>query len=257
MAVARAFWTIPAVQSVVAGLRPYLLFAGFFSLAINLLLLASPLYMLQVFDRVLTSRSDETLVMLTLATAIALGAMAALDVVRAYLLAALGRALDRMLGPKVLDGLLAEAARLGAREHAHALRDVNSLRSFLSGAGILSLFDTPWLPISVIVITLFHPLMGALALAGALGMLTLAFCNERLTRAPLERAQTEGRKAARFIDTTVRNAEVAWALGMLPALTRRWSELNEVALREQAGATRAGAGGAGGGPPHVVVHHTS
>src|SRR5204862_8051025 len=103
-----------------------LLVAGSFSFAINLLLLASPLYMLQVFDRVLTSRSNETLVMLTVGTAVALIASSALDVVRSYLLAAVGRVLDRMLGPKVLDGLLGEAARLGTREHAHALRDVNS-----------------------------------------------------------------------------------------------------------------------------------
>jgi ABC-type protease/lipase transport system fused ATPase/permease subunit len=83
-----------------------LLFAGLFSLAINLLLLAPPIYMLQIFDRVLTSRSNETLVVLTLAVALALLTMAALDVVRAYLLAGLGATLDRLLGPKVLGGLI-------------------------------------------------------------------------------------------------------------------------------------------------------
>ena len=225
----------------IAALRPYLLFAGLFSFAINLLLLASPLYMLQVFDRVLTSRSNETLVLLTLGTAIALLSMAALDVVRSWLLAALGRALDRMVGPKVLDGLLGEAARLGTRDHAHALRDVHALRTFLSGAGVLALFDAPWLPVFVLVIFLFHPLMGALALVGALAMLTLAFFNERRTREPMERAQIEGRHAARWIDTTLRNAEVVRALGMLPSVTRRWSALNETALRAQADATRSGA----------------
>jgi PrtD family type I secretion system ABC transporter len=225
----------------VAGLRPYLLFAGLFSFAINILLLTSPLYMLQVFDRVLTSRSNETLVLLTLGTAIALVSMAALDVVRAYLLAALGRALDRMVGPMVLDGLLGEAARLGTREHAHALRDVQALRAFLSGTGILALFDAPWLPIFLIVIVLFHPLMGALAFAGALTMLTLAFLNERQTREPTERAQIEGRHAARWIETTLRNADVVRALGMLPAVTQRWSRLNERALNAQASATHAGA----------------
>jgi len=227
------------MQKLLAGLRPYLAFAGLFSLALNLLLLAPPLYMLQVFDRVLTSRSGETLAVLSLAVLIALLTMAALDVMRAYLLAAVGAALDRMLGPKVLEGLLGEAARLGGRDHAHALRDVHCLRSFFSGAGILALFDAPWLPIFLLIITLFHPLMGALALAGALTMLTLAFFNERMTHAPLERAQMEGRKAARFIDLSLRNAEVVNALGMLPAVTRRWSELNERALFEQASATPA------------------
>src|SRR5882672_9148999 len=224
-----------------AGLRPYLLFAGLFSLAMNLLLLAPPLYMLQVFDRVLTSRSGETLFVLTLAVALALVTMAALDVVRAYLLAALGAALDRRLGPKVLDGLLGDTARLGGREHANALRDVHSLRSFFSGSGILALFDAPWLPVFLLVIALFHPLMGALALAGALTMLTLAFVNERMTRIPLERSQAESRRAARFIDTSLRNAEVVNALGMLGAVTRRWVGLNEAALSEQTRATRSGA----------------
>jgi len=229
------------VGKLVAGLRPYLVFAGLFSLAINLLLLAPPIYMLQIFDRVLTSRSNETLVVLTLAVALALLTMAALDVVRAYLLAGLGATLDRLLGPKVLGGLIEEAARRGTREHASALRDVQCLRSFFGGAGILALFDTPWLPIFLLVITLFHPLMGALALAGAIIMLTLAFINERTTRKPLEHAQTEARRAGRYIDAAVRNAEVVSALGMLPALASRWTRLNEQALAEQRRATRYGA----------------
>src|SRR3954463_3470173 len=232
---------MPLVQKVLAGLRPYVLFAGFFSLAMNLLLLAPPLYMLQVFDRVLTSRSNETLVALTLAAGIALLAMAALDLVRSYLLAALGRAIDRMVGPKVIDNLLGYAARLGGREHAYALRDVNAQRSFFSGAGILALFDAPWLPVFLLVIALFHPLLGLIALIGSLTMLALAYLNERFTHQPLERAQTEGRRASRFIDTSVRNAEAVHALGMLPAVTKRWAELNERALAEQASATRAGA----------------
>ena len=229
------------MRSAIAELRPYLLFAGLFSFAINLLLLASPLYMLQVFDRVLTSRSNETLVVLTLGVVIALLAMAALDVVRSYLLAALGRALDRMLGPKLLDGLLGEAARLGTREHAYALRDVHSLRTFLSGSGVIALFDAPWLPVFLLVIALFHPLMGVLAFVGAATMLVAAFANERLSREPMERAQEEGRRAQRFTEGTLRNAEVVRALGMLPGLTRRWSEANERALRAQAQATQSGA----------------
>ena len=106
------------MQKVLAGLRPYVLITGFFSFVMNLLLLAPPLYMLQVFDRVLTSRSNETLVALTLATGIALAAMAGLDLVRSYLLAALGRAIDRMVGPKVIDSLLGSAARSGASQHS-------------------------------------------------------------------------------------------------------------------------------------------
>ena len=229
------------MQTVLARLRPYLFFAGFFSFAINLLLLAPPLYMLQVFDRVLTSRSGETLAALTLAVAVALVVMAALDVVRSYLLATLGGALDAMIGPKVIDGLVGQTARLGGREHAHALRDVQALRGFFSGAGIIALFDTPWLPVFLLIITLFHPVLGAIAFAGALAMVILAFLNERLTRRPLERAQIEGRRASSFVDMSVRNAQVISALGMLSAVTERWKRLNDAAHAEQARATRSGA----------------
>jgi ATP-binding cassette, subfamily C, type I secretion system permease/ATPase len=229
-----------AVHEVKATLRPYLAFAGFFSLAINLLLLAPPLYMLQVFDRVLTSHSNETLVFLTLGVALALATMAGLDMVRAQLLAAGGAALDRKLGARVLERLLGEAARRGVGENANALRDAHCVRAFFGGAGILALFDLPWLPVFLLIIFLFHPLMGAFALGGALVMLSLAAVNERLTRRALERAQSEARRAAAFIDTSARNAEVVAALGMLDAVTRRWQTLNDAASERQLQAARAG-----------------
>jgi PrtD family type I secretion system ABC transporter len=229
------------VRELIRRFRPHLLFAAFFSLAINLLLLAPPLYMLQVFDRVLASRSNETLALLTAGVLIALAMTAALDAVRARLLAEAGAALDRAAGPAVLEGLLAHAAaRLDGREHASALRDVACLRAFFGGAGILSLIDAPWLPAFVCVHFQFHPLLGATATAGALLMLTLAFVNERATRVPLERAQAEGRRAGRFIDSSLRNADAAAALGMLGAVVERWTSANESALAQQSRAAAAG-----------------
>jgi PrtD family type I secretion system ABC transporter len=221
------------MRDLTRGLRSLFVYAGLFSLAINLLLLAPPLYMLQVFDRVLASRSEETLLVLTFAALVALVVMALLDVLRARLLVAAGVALDRRIGPRVLDGLLAQTAKLAGTAYLNGLRDVNTLRTFLSGAGLVALFDAPWLPLFVLLIFLFHPLLGAVALAGAILMLMLAFMNERLTRKHLEDAQSTGRRAGRFIDANLRNAEVVAALGMLPAVTRRWERLNDGALREQ------------------------
>ena len=229
------------MQEVRAALRPYLAFAGLFSLAINLLLLAPPLYMLQVFDRVLTSHSNETLVFLTLGVALALATMAGLDMVRAQLLAAGGAALDRKLGARVVERLLGDAVRKGLGEKANALRDAHCVRAYFGGAGILALFDLPWLPVFLLIIFLFHPLLGAFALGGALVMLSLAALNERLTRRALEHAQSESRRAAAFIDTSARNAEVVAALGMLDAVTRRWQTLNDAASERQMQAARAGA----------------
>ena len=113
------------MNEVKATLRPYLAFAAIFSLAINLLLLAPPLYMLQVFDRVLTSHSNETLVFLTIGAGLALATMAGLDMIRAQLLATGGAALDRALGPRLLERLLAAVSRKAGSEQANALRDMH------------------------------------------------------------------------------------------------------------------------------------
>src|SRR5687767_11657812 len=145
------------MRELTARLRPFFVYAGVFSLAINLLLLAPTLYMLQVFDRVLTSRSQETLVVLSIATAVALLGMALLEALRSRLLAVAGAALDRRLGPQVLEGLLAQAARAGGSDYVHGLRDVGTLRSVLTGQGVLALYDVPWLPLFLFVIFLFHP----------------------------------------------------------------------------------------------------
>jgi PrtD family type I secretion system ABC transporter len=206
--------------------RPFFVYAGLFSLCMNLLMLAPSLYMLQVFDRVITSRSNETLVMLTLAATGALIVMGLLDLLRARLLAAAGTALDTMLGPRVLDGLLANAAKLGGTEYVHGLRDVSALRSFLTGNGIFALFDAPWLPFYVLIIFVFHPLLGWVALSGAVLLVLLAVLNEKLTRERLEDVQSGSRQASRYIDLSLRNAEVVSALGMTHAVTRRWASLN-------------------------------
>jgi PrtD family type I secretion system ABC transporter len=213
--------------------RSFFIYAGLFSFFINLALLVPALYMLQVFDRVITSRSNETLVMLTIAAAFALMVMAALDLLRARLLAAAAIALDMKLGPQVLDGLLANAAKLGGTEYVYGLRDVNILRTFLTGSGIFSIFDAPWLPFYIFVIFMFHPVLGIAALVSALMLLSLGVLNERLSRAPLEKMQASSRKAARYIDTSLRNADVVSALGMLKGVTGQWERLNRDVMRQQ------------------------
>lgn len=226
--------------------RPFFVYAGLFSLCMNLLLLVPSLYMLQVFDRVIASRSIETLTMLTLAAAGALGVMALLDMLRARLLGAAGAALDAMLGPRVLDGLLGNAAKLGGTDYVHGLRDLSTLRGFLTGNGIFALFDAPWMPIYVLVIFLFHPLLGVIAVAGAALLVALAVLNEKLSRESLERMQSAARQATRYVDTSLRNAEVVSALGMLRAMTHRWADLNAQAqtLQIATGRTAAHVGAA-------------
>jgi len=221
------------MHSLFRQFRPFFLYAGLFSAAINLLLLMPSLYMLQVFDRVISSRSGETLTMLTLATVVALGMMALLEALRARLLSAAAVAMDAQIGPQVLDGLLGEAARAGGSDYVHGLRDVATLRSFFTGSGIFALFDAPWLPFYVLIAFLFHPLLGTIALIGAVALLALVVVNERLSHAGLDRLAADARQSTRYIDASLRNAEVVSAMGMLPALTRRWMALNGAVEQRQ------------------------
>ncbi len=221
------------MQGLFAPYRPFFICAAGFSLVINLLLLVPALYMLQVFDRVLTSRHAETLVLLTLLTLGALLVMMLLDVLRARLLAAAAWALDKRLGPQVVCALL-EGARQphssAASHDVHGLKDLATLRGFLTGPAIVALFDAPWLPLYLLLIFMFHPLMGAVASAGALLLVALAVLNEKLTRQPLLAMQLAARRGGRFVDLCLRNAELAGALGMAAAVARRWQQGNDQVL---------------------------
>jgi ABC-type protease/lipase transport system fused ATPase/permease subunit len=138
--------------------------------------------------------------------------------------------LDRKIGPLALERIVTNKARLRPGDSASGLRDVNTVRQFVSGQGILSLFDTPWMPIYLAVIYLFHPLLGLIATVGAVVLLGLAILNERTTRKAIKTLNEETRSASRFIDMAVRNAEAASGLGMLGRLIGRWQAINARAL---------------------------
>jgi len=200
--------------------------AAGFSLVMNLALLTPSLYMLQVYDRVLPTRSVETLVMLAAIVTGALLLMFALDLVRARLLALIANVFERQVGEKCLYRLFGRGTPLSAQQRSNALRDVNVVRAFFAGPGILSLFDAPWMPIYIGVIFLFSPVLGALALASAGILLLLAWANERSTRAGIEEAQQQAREVSGLVDGVMRHVEVVRAMGMAPALGTRWKRLN-------------------------------
>ncbi len=231
--------TVAPLHSFASRFRPHFVAAAGFSLVINLLMLVPALFMLQVFDRVLTSRSAETLIMLSLLAVGALVIMAYLDVIRARLLTASAVYLEKLLGPQLLADMIRRSADPGRREALHGLRDIGALRTFLTGPGILALFDAPWAPVYVLVIYLFHHMLGAVALAGTIIMLVLAILNEKLSRRPLEAMQLDGRKAGRFADQSIGNAEVARALGMVENLARGWEGLSRKGLENQLDANRS------------------
>lgn len=214
------------LSSLLSHLRPAIRYALGFSVFVNLMLLGPTLYMLQVFDRVLTSRSEATLAMLSIGVLIALVAMSVVDAARAHLLVELGRRIDERLGETVLRHVVRLASSAAPQEHAIALRDVATIRGFLSGSSILALFDAPWMALFVVVIFLFHPAMGALALLGALALIALAWASERSNRQALEQLAAASRQGSQFIDQGLRNADVLNAMGMTPSFASRWNALN-------------------------------
>ena len=220
--------------------RVYFIFAALFSLVINVLMLAPALFMLQVYDRVVSSRSAETLVMLLALTVAALMTMAYLDAIRNRLLARAAIKLEKLLGPRVLGSMLRQSARSNRTMSAHGLRDVNALRSFLTGPGIIAIFDAPWVPMFVALIFLFHPLLGAVAIAGALLLVILAVLNEKLSRRSIEAMQADARVAGRFVDHSLGNAEVVGALGMVENVTEDWREKSHKVMQSQYEANQIG-----------------
>jgi ATP-binding cassette, subfamily C, type I secretion system permease/ATPase len=187
-----------------------------FSFFINLLILASPLYMLQIYDRVLTSKSGSTLVYLTLYIALALGTMAVLELVRSRVLVRAGVRLDRQLAPELFGFVLSEGSS------GQPLRDLETVRTFATGSSILALLDAPWMPIFITAVFLLHPLLGSVAVAGALLLLAIGLSNEYASRATLTEAGKAMALGTQFAETSARNAEVIRAMGMLGNLRGVW-----------------------------------
>jgi ATP-binding cassette subfamily C protein/ATP-binding cassette subfamily C exporter for protease/lipase/ATP-binding cassette subfamily C protein EexD len=196
-----------------------------FSLLINLLMLVSPIYMLQVYDRVLTTGRIETLVMLTLIATIALAVMCALDALRTSVTIRVGCWLNQQLGPAYL--ACAVRGRLkGDPSGVEHLRDISQLQNFVATQGLTAFFDAPWVPIFVALIWILHPMLGMVALGAAVVLFLLSIANEFATRKATETANKKQIEATLLADATIRNAEIVQAMHMLPAMTDRWAAIN-------------------------------
>ncbi|MEI9412605.1 type I secretion system permease/ATPase [Mesorhizobium salmacidum] len=223
------------VREALRACRRYFLFAAAFSLAINLLYLASPLYMLQIYDRVVTSGSETTLVMLTLVLLAAFLALAGLDLVRAAILTRASARLDRLLSVKILAASV-ETPSPGSSP-SQPIRDFDTFRQVITGSGIHALFDLPWSPIYIGIIFLLHPWLGFFALGCSLLLIGMAVLNEYLVRSPLKQANELATNNYNFTEMSLRNSEVVRAMGMIDGLIRRWGRDRNLALRRQAEAS--------------------
>ena len=221
-------------------LRPLLGTMGLFSFCINLLCLAPALFMLQVFDRVLTTYSQDTLLVLLAGTVLALLVMLALDYLRQRLQAVLGALVEEHLAPPVVTTLVERAARAPHASSSDAIRDVAALKGVLSSSGLTALFDAPWAPLYLVLIWAFHPALGVAAALAVVLMLALAWLNDRLSRRALEGLPASARRASRYVESSLRNAEVLQALGMTGALLARWRALQDETAALQLSAGRTG-----------------
>ncbi|MCG8544082.1 MAG: type I secretion system permease/ATPase [Alphaproteobacteria bacterium] len=195
---------------------------AFFSFFINLLMLSVPLYMLLVYDRVLTSGNYSTLFALTVLAGIMLVIMGALEFLRSRILVRVGGRIDSLLNRRIFDSFMRRPLLTGSDSGDRPLQDLTSFRDFLSGQGPLALFDAPWTPIYLAVLYLFHPWLGHVAAAGALILFTIALLNELATRRPLAAAASLLEKSRALATAGQRNAEVLGSMNLLAGLRERW-----------------------------------
>jgi len=221
-------------------IRPALLAAGGLSIFINLLVFVSPLYTMQVYDRVLTSRNGMTLLLLSLIALALFVSYAALEHFRSRVLVQTGLRFDELVSGEAFETALAHALRTSSSHHVQLLRDVDTLRDVLSGGVITSLMDAPWTPIFLAICFLLHPLIGLVALLGAIAILAIAFLNERLTKAPLIAASYKSLNALDRLTSSLRNAEAIRGLGMGAAVRSAWGVAHGEALVESAKAGERG-----------------
>jgi ATP-binding cassette subfamily C protein len=198
------------------------------SCAINVLYLTGSIFMLEIYDRVLPSRSVPTLIGLGILAGGMYFAQGILDLIRGRILGRIGTALDEALNRRVFDTMVRLPLVMGARnEGLQPLRDLDAVRSFLSGMGPGAFFDLPWLPFYLAICFAFHFMIGLTALVGAIILVGLTLVTEYLSRAPAREATGLAARRNDLAATSRRNAEVLVAMGMSGRLTNRWSEANE------------------------------
>lgn len=204
---------------------------GLMSCMINILYLTGSFFMLEVYDRVLPSRSVPTLVGLIVLAAGLYIAQGVLDLLRGRILVRIGSSLDEALSPRVFHTVVRLPLLAGkSNEGLQPLRDLDNVRSFLSGQGPSALFDLPWLPLYLAICFAFHPMIGVTALVGAVLLVTLTVLTEFMTRAPAQEAANLAAKRGGIAASGRRNAEVVVAMGMAGRLAARWKDANETYL---------------------------
>src|SRR5690606_27075686 len=194
----------------------------FLSLFINILAFVAPIYMMQVYDRVITSRNMTTLLLLTLVAVALLVSYALLEMARSRTLVRSGILFDKTASDTVFDTVQRTSVVSPGGGANQGLRDLDQVREFLTGNGLIALCDAPWVPIFIFGCFMLHPWYGFIATGGAVVLFIFALLNDVLTRRHLREGAKTMIGANNYVSSTLRNAEVTHAMGMLAAVRRRW-----------------------------------
>lgn len=218
-----------------------IMYAAIFSCFVNVLMLVPPAYMLQLYDRVVTSRSMGTLFFLTLIVVILFIMMGMFEVLRSRILIVFATQLDKNLSERVYDAIFKLSSKHPGRVSSQAMSDLNQIKQYMSTNGVFAFLDAPWLPIYILLLFLFNPAYGWFAIASAIVLLAIALLNEKATKSGLQKSNESNRAAMRLIDMNLRNVEVINAMGMNEALKKNWKNKHQTFIESHAtSSARAG-----------------
>ena len=224
----RALAPHPAVAAALKDCRRAFWSVALFSGMVNVLMLAGPLYMLQIYDRVLSSHSVPTLIALTIFLFGAYGFQACMDLIRTRVVVRAAGLLDKHLGTIVHAAVLRLALQTRQVGDAHQpVRDLDQIRAFLTSQGPIAIVDLPWMPVFLFICYVIHPWLGLLSLAGGLMLLCITLFTERASRAPATEVAKGASQRSTMVEGDRRNSETITAMGLGEALSRRWTALNE------------------------------
>lgn len=217
-------------------------FVVVFSFCINLLMIVPAIYMLQVYDRVITSGSYNTLLVLTLIMVFLLVSMGGLEWVRSRVLIHLGERMDGLLASRLFNAGFVNKLRGAPNSGAQGLQDLFGLKNFVTGNGLFAFLDFPWLPVYLAIMFMFHPLYGWVGVAAALILLALAFTNEYLTNPMLQDASKKSVVVNQLLTRNFQNAEAVHAMGMQGSVRGKWQPMHDEVQGLQARASKRSAG---------------
>lgn len=217
-------------------IKKFFLPVGMFSLIINLLMMSPVVYMLQLQDKVIASKSEETLWLLTALLFLVLVVLGSLEIIRSRLLVTANNAIDIMIAPFLFKKITETSGNPEDPQNSHLMQDLTTVRTFLTGPSIVSLLDAPWLPIYMLILFLMNPLLFFIIVIGSCLMMGLTILTEHATKKPLSEASSSSRTASQFFSLAIRNAEVVNSMGMIDSIIKRWSSVNNHVLRLQTSA---------------------